>query len=138
MKVTGIYPRVGAHSGRVAAVGHTGGVLLTETVRVSGLDRCLPTTLARWRKPLAQQDPAKVVVLDLAITLAVGGDAMSDIATVRAEPALYGAAASGPTVSRTITTLAADAEAALAAINQARQQARTTARGVAGRSWRGW
>ncbi len=136
MKVTGIYPRVGADSGRVAAVGHAGGVLLSETVRVSGLDRCLPTTLARWRKPLAQQDPAKVV-LDLAITLAVGGDAMSDIATVRAEPALYGVA-SGPTVSRTITTLAADAEAALAAINQARQQARTTARGVAGRSWHGW
>ncbi len=132
VKVTGIYPRVGVDSGEVAAVGHAGGVLLTETVRVTGLGRCLSAALAGWRKPLARHDPAKVV-LDLAITLAVGGDAMSDIATVRAEPALYGSVASDPTVSRTITTLAADAEAVLAAISQARQQARTAAWGVAGR-----
>ena len=131
VKVTGIYPRVGVDSGEVAAVGHAGGVLLTETVRVTGLGRCLSAALAGWRKPLARHDPAKVV-LDLAITLAVGGDAMSDIATVRAEPALYGSVASDPTVSRTITTLAADAEAVLAAISQARQQARTAAWGVAG------
>ena len=91
VKVTGIYPRVGVDSGEVAAVGHAGGVLLTETVRVTGLGRCLSAALARWRKPLAHHDPAKVV-LDLAITLAVGGDAMSDIATVPAEPALYGSA----------------------------------------------
>ncbi len=41
VKVTGIYPRVGVDSGEVAAVGHAGGVLLTETVRVTGLGRCL-------------------------------------------------------------------------------------------------
>ena len=88
VKVTGIYPRVGVDSGEVAAVGHAGGVLLTETVRVTGLDRCLSAALAGWRKPLAHHDPAKVV-LDLAITLAVGGDAMSDIATVRESPRLW-------------------------------------------------
>lgn len=51
----------------------------------------MSAALAGWRKPLAHHDPAKAV-LDLAITLAVGGDAMSDIATVPAEPALYGSA----------------------------------------------
>ena len=53
VKVTGIYPRVGVDSGEVAAVGHAGGVLLTETVRVTGLaGACRPRSLggaSRWR-----------------------------------------------------------------------------------------
>jgi hypothetical protein len=54
---------------------------------------------------------AKVVV-DLAVTLALGGDCLADLALLRSEPGLYGAAASDATVSRTFTALAADAPAA--------------------------
>jgi len=46
-----------------------------------------------------------------------------------AQPGLFGAVASDPTVSRLITALAADAPAALSAINAARAAARRTAWG---------
>jgi Transposase DDE domain group 1 len=57
--------------------------------------------LSRWRKPLAFHDPAKVST-DLAVTLALGGDWMADIALLSAKPGLYGRVASDATVSRTI------------------------------------
>lgn len=38
--------------------------------------------LSGWRSPLAVLDPAKVL-LDLAPTLALGGDSCSDLAVVR-------------------------------------------------------
>jgi hypothetical protein len=118
-----LYPRPTVSSGSVSAVGQAGGVLLTETVRAAGLDAGLITALGRCRRPGAVHDPAKVV-LDLAVALALGGDCLADIAVLRAEPGLYGAVASDPTVSRTITALAADAPAALAAIDTARAAAR--------------
>lgn len=126
MKTTGVYPRVHVDTADVPAIGQAGGVLLTETARASGLDRALSAALGPWRKPLAVHDPGKIV-LDLAITLALGGDALSDVATLRAEPAVYGRVASDPTVSRTITALAADADRVLTAIGAARQTARAKA-----------
>ena len=117
------YPRPTVISGSVSAVGQAGGVLLTETIRAAGLDAGLSAGLARWRRPGAVHDPGKVV-LDLAVTLALGGDCLADIAVLRAEPGVYGSVASDPTVSRTITALAADAPASLAAINTARAAAR--------------
>ena len=65
-------------------------------------------------------------MLDLALTLALGGDCLADIALLRAEPGVYGRVASDPTVSRTIDALAADADAALKAIDTARAAARAT------------
>src|SRR5699024_5113808 len=115
----------------VPAVGQAGGVLLTETVAAAGLARELSAALAPWRKPLAIHDPAKVV-LDLALSLALGGDTLSDVAMLRAEPQLYGAVASDPTVSRTIDTLARDRHAALRAVNAARAAARKLAWAMAG------
>ena len=48
---TGLYPRVRVDSADVPAVGHAGGVMLTETVRVTGLDPAVDTvtTLQRGR-----------------------------------------------------------------------------------------
>lgn len=106
-------------------------MLFTETVAVTGLGQGLSAALSRWRKPLAVHDPA-TVVLDLALTLAVGGDCLSDIAVLRAEPGVYGPVASDPTVSRTIAALAADAPAVLAAIDGARAGARAAAWALAG------
>jgi hypothetical protein len=82
--------------------------------------------LAPWRTALAVHDPGKIV-LDLAIAVALGGDCLADIAMLRAEPAVFGAVASDPTVSRTITTLAADAPQAVAALRCARAAARALA-----------
>ena len=132
MKNTGAYPRVQVDTAAVRAVGHAGGVLLIEMVRVTGLDEALSAALSPWRKPFATHDPGKVV-LDLAVMLALGGDALIDIATLRAEPGLYGPVASDPTVSGTITALAQDADRVLTAIDTARHSAREVAWGLAGK-----
>lgn len=129
---TGLYPRLRVDtSSRCAAAGQAGGVLLTDTIRVSGLGAGLSAGLGRWRKPTAVHDPAKIV-LDLAVSLALGGDCLADIAVLRAEPGIYGRVASDPTVSRTIAVLAADAPAALRAIDAARAAARATVWALAG------
>ncbi|MGP5684319.1 IS1380 family transposase [Brachybacterium alimentarium] len=131
MKPTRAYPRLHVDTSASPAVGQAGGTLLAETIAATGLDRALTTALAPWRKPFAVHDPAKVV-LDLAMTLALGGDSLADIALLRAEPAVFGAVASDPTVSRTLTTLATDPVRALAAIHAARASARARAWTLAG------
>jgi hypothetical protein len=125
------YPRLCVDTAVVPAVGQAGGVLLTATVAAAGLDASLSAALAPWRKPLAIHDPGKVVI-DLALTLALGGDCLADIALLRAEPGVYGRVASDPTVSRTIDALAADAPAALTAIDAARAAARAAVWELAG------
>ena len=90
-----------------------------------GWTRLLSTALGRWRKPTAVHDPAKIL-LDVAVSLAVGGDCLADIAALREAPQVFGPVASDPTVSRLIDALAKDAPAALAAIDVARAAARKT------------
>jgi hypothetical protein len=101
-------------------------MLLTSVIRASGLDRELSAALARWRRPAAVHDPAKVLP-DLAVAAGLGGDCLADIAVLRAEPGVFGLVASDPTVSRAISALAADAPAALRAIHAARAAARRRA-----------
>jgi hypothetical protein len=112
-------------------VSHAGAVLLTDTARKLGLDRELSVAFVPWRRPMAVHDPGKIV-LDLAVTLAIGGDCLADMAQLRAEPSVFGHVASDPTVSRLITTLAGDASRALAAINTARAAVRARAWKTAG------
>ncbi len=73
-KRSGLYPCVQADAAAVGVVSQAGGVALLETVRVCGLDRTLRQALGLWRKPTAVHDPAKVL-LDLAVSLALGGGA---------------------------------------------------------------
>ena len=98
-------------------------MLLRSTAAVSGLDRALSQALGPWRADRAVHDPGKVL-LDLATAVALGGDCLSDIAVTRAQPELFGTVASDPTVSRLITALAGDVEAAVSAIRAARSLAR--------------
>jgi hypothetical protein len=75
--------------------------------------------------------PGKIVS-DLAVTLALGGDCLADVAMLRAEPGLFGLVASDPVVSRLVARLARDAPAALKAIRAARAGARARAWDLAG------
>ncbi len=109
--------------GGESLVSHAGAVLLVETARRSGLSKELSSRLGRWRRPLARHDPGKIV-LDLAVAVALGGDAACDVAVLRAQPGVFGPVASDPTVSRLVARLAADVDAALAAITAARAAAR--------------
>ena len=130
-KRSGLYPRVQVDTSACAAVGQSGGVLLVETIRTSGIDAGLSAALQRWRKPLAVHEPGKIV-LDLAMSLAVGGDCLADVNLLRAEPTVYGSVASDPTISRLVDTLADDADQALAAIEAARAAARSRVWALAG------
>jgi hypothetical protein len=112
-------------------VSQAGGLLLTQALQVTGLDRALSQGLQRWRAPRAVHDPGKIIA-DLAAAVALGGDCLADIAALRAQPGLYGPVASDPVVSRLITTLAADVPRALKAIRAARAAARERAWRLAG------
>ena len=128
---SGLYPRLSVDDAGSRLVSQAGVVALVDTVRVVGLDTALSAAVGPWRKPLARHDPAKVM-LDLALSLAIGGDCLADVAVLREQPAVFGLVASDPTVSRTIDALAGDAPRALAAINTARARARAQAWRLAG------
>jgi DDE family transposase len=130
-KRSGLYPRLAVDGQGRKVVSGAGGVLLTRTAATVGLDSALSAALAPWRRPLTRHDPGKVL-LDLAMSLAMGGDCLADVAQLRAHPQVFGPVASDPTVSRLIDTLAADAPAALAAIDAARAAARASAWSLAG------
>jgi hypothetical protein len=110
-------------AGRESLISSSGGLLLQRTIRLAGLDRSLSAGLARWRGRRAAHDPAKVV-LDLATTVALGGDCAADLAVVRAQREVFGPVASDATVSRLIGALAADIDVALPAIRAAHAAAR--------------
>ncbi|MGH4011699.1 MAG: IS1380 family transposase [Pseudonocardiaceae bacterium] len=130
-EATGFYPSPGIDTTSASVVSQAGATVLTETVRALGLDRVLSAALGSWRPETAVHDPAKVL-LDLAVTLAAGGDCLADIAVLRAEPGLFGRVASDPTVSRVIDRLAATPDTALRAIAAARAAARARAWSLAG------
>lgn len=117
-KSIGSYPRVRIEGGGRAVVSQSGGVLLVETVRKTGLDTAISAALAPWRKARAVHDPGKIL-LDVALAVALGGNCLADVGMLRAEPAVFGPVASDPTVSRPIDTLAAAGPKALRAIRAA-------------------
>ncbi|MET8404570.1 transposase [Streptomyces sp900116325] len=123
-KRIGLYPRVRVEGGGSGAVSQAGAVLLVETVRKSGLDTAISAALAPWRKPRAVHDSGKVL-LDVALGVALGGDCLADVATLRAEPAVFVPVASDPTVSRLIDALAAAGPKTLTAIRSARAETRS-------------
>src|SRR2546427_11930818 len=84
-----------------------------------GLSQALSPLCKRRRK----HDPGRVVV-DLALNLVDGGDCMSDIATLRNQPALFGPVASTPTAFRVVDGID---DAVLDAMRRARAAARARA-----------
>jgi hypothetical protein len=131
MQNTARRPKIIVSADGAGIVSQAGGLLLTRTLAVTGLDRGLSAGLERWRAPRAVLDPGKIIA-DLAVMLALGGDCLADIAVLRAEPALFGPVASDPVVSRLISRLAGDAPRSLKAIRAARAAARQKAWALAG------
>lgn len=72
-------PWLSVIAGGGSVVSHAGGALLVETARRSGLTKGLSVGLGTWRLPLAVHDPGKIV-LDMAVAVALGGDAAGDVA----------------------------------------------------------
>jgi hypothetical protein len=131
VKTTGRKAKIVVSGDGAGIVSQAGGLLLIEALRVTGLDEGLSRALSRWRASRAVHDPGKIVT-DLAVTLALGGDCLADIAVLRSSPELFGPVASDPTVSRLVQALAEAGPAALRAIRTARAQARERAWSLAG------
>lgn len=110
-------------AGGESLISSAGGSLLVQTAQVSGLWQGLSRRLRPWRVARSVHDPGKTV-LDLAVAIALGGDCLADAALLRAQPELFGAVASDPTISRLIDVLGEDAGAVIAAIRRARAAAR--------------
>jgi len=96
--------------------------LLAEAARATGLAKGLSQGLRGWRAPLALLDPGKVL-LDLAVSIGLGGDCLADIAVVRAQADMFGRVASDSTVSRLADRRANDVDSALVAVRIARARA---------------
>ena len=84
-KSTSPYPHLSASATGTGVVSHAGSVLLLRTAEKTGLATALTTELAGFRKPSARHDPGRIL-LDLALSLAIGGDSLADITQLRAHP----------------------------------------------------
>jgi len=123
MKVSKRLPALKVTPDGKGVAAHAGSRLLAGMAEVTGLTRAMSKAMAPTVVRRRRHDPGQVLV-DLAVTIADGGDCLSDLAVLRNQPALFGAVASTPTASRVVNDV--DAER-LAAIRGARAQARSAA-----------
>jgi Transposase DDE domain group 1 len=98
MQLSASRPKIIVSADGTGIVSQTGGLLLTRALRVTGLDRGLEAALQRWRPARAVHRPGKIIN-DLAVTMALGGDCLADVAMLRAQLELFGPVASDPVVS---------------------------------------
>ncbi len=126
MQLTARRRKIRVSADGTGIVSQAGGLLLTQALRVTGLERGVEEALERWRPARAVHSPGKVIT-DLAVALALGGDCLADVAMLRSQPELFGPVASDPVVSRLVGRLAADAPRALDAIRAVRACARARA-----------
>jgi hypothetical protein len=88
-------------------VSHAGTALLAQVADKLGLTRGLSLRLAVLRQRRRGHDPGRVI-RDLAVTLADGGECVSDLGAVREQEALFGPVASDSTAFRVIDKVAAE------------------------------
>lgn len=100
-------------------VSHAGAFLLVELADRLGLTTALAEAMAPTRERRSAHDPG-VVVRDLAVSVADGGDCLSDLGVLRGQEPLFGRVASESTAHRVIKSIDA---LALEAIRAARAKA---------------
>jgi hypothetical protein len=89
-------------------VGHAGARLLCDLADASGLTSGLSAAMALTKQRRRGHDRGQVLA-DVAVMIADGGDAISDLAVLRNQPDLFGEVASTPTAWRTLEAIDADA-----------------------------
>jgi hypothetical protein len=104
VKVTGTRPKIIVSADGRGVVGHAGARLLADVAEAAGLAGACSDTLAGLRQRRGVHDPGRVVV-DLAVMLADGGEAISDLAVLRDQAALFGPVASDPTAWRLLSDM---------------------------------
>lgn len=105
-------------------VSHAGTGLLVEVADRLGFTRAVSTQLVSMRRRGTGHDPG-AVLRDLAVSIADGGDCLSDLSALRNQPDLFGAVASIPTAWRVLEAVATDR--GIEPLRVARAQARARA-----------
>lgn len=113
-------PRLRVTEGGRGVAGHVGARLLCDLAERTGLSAGLSQAMAPTKQRRRGHDRGHVLV-DLAVMIADGGEAISDLAVLRDQPELFGPVASTPTAWRALEAVDDDA---LARIAQARAEAR--------------
>jgi len=123
MKRTQRRPSLVVTTGGRGVVAHAGARLLCDLADRLGLSAGLSAAMAPTKRRRRGHDRGKVLI-DLAVALADGATAISDLCVLANQPALFGEVASVPTAWRTLASID---EAALERIATARAQARRRA-----------
>ena len=85
-------------------MGHAGSRLLADVADETGLTAALSAAMAATKQRRRGHDRGGVLA-DLAVMLAGGGETISDLATLRNQPGLFGEVASTPTAWRTLDAI---------------------------------
>jgi hypothetical protein len=102
---------------------HAGSRLLADLAEVTGLRAAFSEALGGLRQRRSRHDPGRVLV-DVAVMLADGGEAISDLSVLRDQPDLFGPVASTATAWRVLDSID---QALLDRMRQARAAARERA-----------
>ncbi|TCC44378.1 IS1380 family transposase [Kribbella pittospori] len=102
---------------------HAGSRLLADLAEVTGVPQAFGAALGGLRQRRSRHDPGRVLA-DVAVMLADGGEAISDLAVLRDQPELFGSVASTATAWRVLVSID---KAALGRLRQARAAARERA-----------
>ncbi|MEU3521628.1 IS1380 family transposase [Streptomyces sp. NPDC006654] len=123
MHTTGSRPKLVVSSDGRGVVSHAGSRLLADLADATGLTVAFTNALRRLRPRGTAHSPGRIAV-DLAVMLADGGEAITDLALLRDQADVFGPVTSTPTAWR---LLAGIDPAALAALRAARAAAREVA-----------
>jgi hypothetical protein len=88
-------------------VSHAGAFLLVELADRLGLTAGLSAAMASTRERRSAHDPG-IVLRDLAVSIADGGDHVTDLGVLRGQESLFGAVASETTAHRVVKSIDAD------------------------------
>jgi hypothetical protein len=96
--------RVKVTGGGKGVASHAGSLLIAELADRVGLTAALSAAMTHTRRRRSAHDPG-VVLSQLAVMLADGGDCLADIAVLRQQPDLFGRVGSDPTVWRVLDSI---------------------------------
>ncbi|GHA70072.1 hypothetical protein GCM10010372_81660 [Streptomyces tauricus] len=123
MQGIGSRPKLHVSADGAGVVGHARARLLADLADATGLTSAYSTALGPLRPRGTGHDPGRIAT-DLAVMLADGGEAITDLAVLRDQGEVFGPVASTPTAWRLLADID---ETGLARLRAARAQAREIA-----------
>ena len=100
----GLLAKVDVRADGAGVAGHVGSALLAGVADRVGLTRALSVAMAPSRRRRSAHDPG-VVLRDLVVMLADGGDCLADLGAFRDQPDLFGGVCSDSTAFRVIDSI---------------------------------